>query len=74
MLCQKGIPPREDTKKTVVTNYPTHIEDRFAYPSTVTIAGNDTWIMNANFSELAEGNNVPSKKFSIQLAVFRPVK
>lgn len=25
-FAQKGIPPREDTKKTVVTNYPTHIE------------------------------------------------
>lgn len=49
-------------------------EDRFAYPSTATLSGNDTWVMNANFSELSEGNNVPSKKFTIQKAVFRPVK
>jgi sugar lactone lactonase YvrE len=48
-------------------------EDRFAYPSTAAIAGTETWIMNANFSELAEGNNAPSKKFSIQQAVFRPM-
>ncbi|TRW27179.1 glucose dehydrogenase [Flavobacterium zepuense] len=25
-FAQKGIPPKEDTKKTVVTNYPTHLE------------------------------------------------
>jgi DNA-binding beta-propeller fold protein YncE len=52
----------------------TSVEDRFAYPSTAAISGKETWIMNANFSELAEGNNVPSKKFSLQLAVFNPVK
>jgi sugar lactone lactonase YvrE len=52
----------------------TSVEDRFAFPSTAAMAGSDTWIMNANFSELAEGNNVPSKKFSIQHAVFNPVK
>lgn len=52
----------------------TSVEDRFAFPSTAATAGSDTWIMNANFSELAEGNNVPSKKFSLQQAVFRPVK
>ncbi|MXN93320.1 gluconolaconase [Flavobacterium sp. Sd200] len=51
----------------------TATEDRFAYPSTATMAGNDTWVMNANFSEIAEGNNVPSKKFSIQQAVFKPL-
>jgi sugar lactone lactonase YvrE len=52
----------------------TSVEDRFAFPSTAAMAGNETWIMNANFSELTEGNNVPSKKFSMQLAVFKPVK
>lgn len=52
----------------------TSAEDRFAYPSTATLSGSETWVMNANFSELAEGNNVPSKKFSIQLAVFEPAK
>lgn len=52
----------------------TAVEDRFAFPSTAAISGNETWIMNANFSELAEGNNVPSKKFSLQQAVFTPIK
>jgi DNA-binding beta-propeller fold protein YncE len=51
----------------------TGVEDRFAYPSTAAVDGKETWVMNANFSELAEGNNVPSKKFSLQLAVFTPV-
>ena len=52
----------------------TSVEDRFAFPSTAALAGSDTWIMNANFNELAEGNNVPSRKFSIQKAIFNPVK
>ena len=52
----------------------TSVEDRFAFPSTAAKSGKETWIMNANFTELTEGNNVPSKKFSLQLAVFKPVK
>jgi len=52
----------------------TSVEDRFAFPSTATTSGSETWIMNANFSELVQGNNVPSKKFSLQQAVFTPVK
>lgn len=52
----------------------TSVEDRFAFPSTAAMSGNETWIMNANFSELTEGNNVPSKKFSLQQAVFNPIK
>lgn len=59
------------TAKVIET---TSIEDRFAFPSTAAMAGTETWIMNANFSEIAEGNNVPSKKFSLQRAVFTPVK
>lgn len=52
----------------------TSLEDRFSFPSTAAMSGTETWIMNANFSELVEGNNVPSKKFSLQLAVFKPIK
>ncbi|MDP5200320.1 SMP-30/gluconolactonase/LRE family protein [Flavobacterium sp. DG2-3] len=52
----------------------TSVEDRFAFPSTAATTGSETWIMNANFSELTEGNNVPSKKFSLQQAVFSPAK
>lgn len=63
-----------DNWGTAKVSESTGLEDRFAYPSTAAMAGNDTWIMNANFSEIAEGNNVPSKKFSIQQAIFKPVK
>ena len=51
----------------------TSSEARFAYPSTAAMSGNETWIMNANFSEIVEGNNVPSKTFALQQAVFMPV-
>jgi sugar lactone lactonase YvrE len=63
-----------DNWTTAQVTESTSMEDRFAFPSTAAISGNETWIMNANFSELAEGNNVPSKKFSLQQAVFAPVK
>jgi len=63
-----------DNWATAKVTEATSTEDRFAFPSTAAMAGNETWIMNANFSEIAEGNNVPSKKFSLQQAVFAPVK
>ncbi|WP_294820930.1 gluconolaconase [uncultured Flavobacterium sp.] len=63
-----------DNWATAMVAEATAMEDRFAFPSTAALAGAETWVMNANFSELAEGNNVPSKKFSLQQAVFRPVK
>jgi len=47
--------------------------DRFTYPSTATRRGQDIWIMNAKFSELVDSNSVPSKKFALQQAVFKPV-
>ena len=63
-----------DDWSTATVSETTSAEDRFAYPSTAALAGTETWVMNANFSEIAEGNNVPSKNFSIQLAVFQPAK
>lgn len=63
-----------DNWNTAQVTESTSVEDRFAFPSTAAMSGNETWIMNANFSELAEGNNVPSKKFSLQQAIFTPVK
>jgi len=47
--------------------------DRFSYPSTATRFQNNTWIMNAKFSELVDSNSVPSKNFAIQKAAFKPV-
>ncbi|MGE6355995.1 gluconolaconase [Flavobacterium sp. NPDC079362] len=63
-----------DNWTTAEVSESTSVEDRFAFPSTAAVSGSETWIMNANFSELTEGNNVPSKKFSLQQAVFSPVK
>jgi len=43
----------------------------FAFPSTAAVDGDKVWIMNAKFHELTEKNNVPSKDFKIQQAVFK---
>lgn len=51
----------------------TLIADRFTYPSTATAAQDNIWIMNAKFNELVDSNNVPSKVFAIQKAVFKPI-
>ncbi len=51
----------------------TLVSDRFTYPSTATRRGQDIWIMNAKFNELVDSNSVPSKKFALQQAVFKPV-
>ena len=47
--------------------------DRFIYPSTATRRGQDIWVMDAKFNELADSNSVLSKKFAIQQAVLKPV-
>ncbi len=52
----------------------TQSKDMFSYPSTATIRNKETWIMNAKLHELSDSTTVPSKKFSLQLAEFIPVK
>jgi len=47
--------------------------DRFTYPSTATHNGKDIWVMNAQFNQLLDSNQVPVKKFSIQKAVYKPL-
>ena len=47
--------------------------DRFAYPSTATMKEGEVWVMNAKFHELGDSTSVPSKEFSVQRAVFRPI-
>lgn len=47
--------------------------DRFTYPATATRFNNETWVMNAKFSELVDSNSVPSKTFAIQRAVLKPI-
>jgi len=48
--------------------------DRFAYPTTATVAKDEkVWVMNAKFNELTDSSSVLSKKFSMQHARFLPV-
>lgn len=48
-------------------------EDRFQQPSTAVVDGEKVWILNSKLNELSNPTLVPSKEFSVQLAVFRPV-
>ncbi len=47
--------------------------DRFTYPSTVTKAKDQYWVMNAKFSEITDSTSVPSQKFAIQHARLMPL-
>ncbi|HUC82517.1 MAG TPA: hypothetical protein VMR70_16540 [Flavisolibacter sp.] len=51
----------------------TLIADRFPYPATATFNGEDVWVMNAKFHELNDSTSIPSKIFSIQKAVIKPI-
>jgi sugar lactone lactonase YvrE len=62
-----------DNWKSAVLSGTTLAIDRFTYPSTATIRGEDVWVMNARFNELVDSNAVPSVRFAIQRAVFKPV-
>ncbi len=63
-----------DNWKTAQVTASTSAEDRFANPATATLSGSELWIMNSKFNELVDSTTVPSKKFELQLAVFKPVK
>jgi len=63
-----------DNWKTAKVVASTLSTDRFTYPSTATQKGNDIWVMNAQFNQLLDSNQVPVKKFAIQKAVYKPVK
>jgi sugar lactone lactonase YvrE len=52
----------------------TQSKDMFNFPSTATQKGNEVWIMNAKLQELSDSSSILSKKFSLQEAVFVPVK
>ncbi len=47
--------------------------DRFQNPSTSTMKGNDLYIMNSKLNEIKDSSLTPSKEFSLQLALFKPV-
>lgn len=63
-----------DNWQTAMVSASTAATDRFTYPSTATLNGTDTWIMNAQFNQLLDSNAVPVKKFAIQKAILKPVK
>ena len=52
----------------------TSAEDRFQQPSTVTMIGNQIYVLNSKMNELADPIKRPSKDFSIQLVEFKSVK
>ena len=64
----------KDNWKSAIVKSATGLEDRFAFPSTATANKNEVWVMNAKFNELNDSIAVPSKKFSIQKAVFKKVQ
>jgi WD40 repeat protein len=48
--------------------------DRFTYPATATFGDlRQVWVMNARFNELLDSNAVPTTRFAIQKAVFKPI-
>jgi sugar lactone lactonase YvrE len=51
----------------------TLVADRFSYPSTAALKGSQVWVMNAKFHDLEDSTSVPSKRFAIQKAVFKPI-
>lgn len=51
----------------------TLIIDRFTYPATATFNGDDIWVMNAKFHELNDSTAIPSKIFSLQKVVIKPI-
>ncbi len=63
----------EDNWASAKLSGTTLIIDRFAYPSTATFAGDDIWVMNANFHELNDSTAFPSQIFAIQKAVIKPI-
>ena len=57
---------------TVVAS--TQSKDMLSFPSTITKAGNQVWVMNSKLHELSDSATVFSKKFSLQQAVLVPIK
>jgi len=48
-------------------------EDRFQQPSTAVINNGQVWVLNSKLNELSNPTLVPSKEFSVQQAVFKPM-
>jgi DNA-binding beta-propeller fold protein YncE len=52
----------------------TALEDRFQYPSTGILAKGNIYVVNAKLNELADPTKRPSKEFSLQQVIFKPLK
>jgi sugar lactone lactonase YvrE len=52
----------------------TQAKDRFDFPSTATFNNKQVWVLNAKLHELSDSSKTFSKKFSIQQAIFVPIK
>jgi DNA-binding beta-propeller fold protein YncE len=63
----------EDNWASARLSATTLIADRFTYPATAALSGDDIWIMNARTNELLDSNAIPARRFAIQLAVLKPV-
>ena len=63
----------EDGWRSAKLSATTLTADRFTYPATATLSGDDVWIMDAKTNELEDSNAVPSKLFAIQQAVLKPI-
>jgi len=63
----------EDNWKSARLSATTLAADRFTYPATATLTGNEIWVMNAKTNELVDSNAVPAKKFAIQFAPLKPI-
>ena len=63
----------EDNWATAKLAATTLLANRFTYPATATLSGEDIWVMNAKTNELQDSTAVPSKIFALQLAKPLPV-
>lgn len=63
-----------DNWQTATVTAATQSKDMFSFPSTITKAGNEWWVMNAKLHELSDSLNVLSTKFSLQQAILVPLK
>ena len=62
-----------DNWMTAEVKSATTADDRFQHPTTGTVLDSKVWLLNSKMNELADSSIVPSRKFSLQAAMFRPV-
>ena len=63
-----------DNWQSAMVKAATASEDRFQQPSTCVLGRGKLYVVNSKLNELQDPGITPSKEFSLQLAVFRPVQ